>query len=349
MAFKLLSCDGGGVRGYLTCLILSELHKETGFLHKVDGFIGTSTGGLLAVALADGRSQGKDLAVLMDEITSIYRNQADKIFRENEHNMFDRSFDALIHKFGFGDGPGIRSSQFTSTGLAEIGKSLVGDRELGSISPEIVLAVPAVCLHWSNRVGWAPFTLTNQELVRDDWLNLSTVKLLDMAMATSAAPTFFPPHQIVSEGRDYGYFIDGGVFANNPVLNGINVAIAAGKAKNLSDIEVISIGTGRQPISISEEMVKNPDDWGLLKWFGLTSGAPGGALLDLGLTTSAENQYWIAKLVLDERLVRLDPPLSKTVSLTSRDAKSYEQMKEASQFAMDSPYWQDALVLLQNW
>ena len=48
MAFKVLSCDGGGIRGYLTCLILKALQDETGFLDKVDGFFGTSTGEIWA-------------------------------------------------------------------------------------------------------------------------------------------------------------------------------------------------------------------------------------------------------------------------------------------------------------
>ncbi|MGR3803151.1 patatin-like phospholipase family protein [Marinibacterium profundimaris] len=349
MAFKVLSCDGGGIRGYLTCLILKALQDETGFLDKVDGFFGTSTGGLIAVALADGRSQGRDMSALLDEITAIYRHRGDMIFREAERGRIRRLLHALIERSGRDSGPGLVSSHFTSRGLAEIGATLVADRTLGSILPEIVLAVPAVCLYADDDTGWAPYSLTNQELRRDGFFDMSDVPLLDIALATSAAQTFFPPHRIVTPRRDFGYFTDGGVFANNPVLNGINVAIAAGRAQGLGDIEAMSVGTGLQPSSISEEMVKNPDDWGLLKWFGLTSGAPLGALLDLGLTTSAENQYWIAHLVLDDRLVRVNPPLPRTVGLTSRDPEAYAMMEHACRTAMESRSWQQALDMLRGW
>jgi len=98
MAFKLVSCDGGGIRGYLTCLILQSLHEETGFLDKADGFAGTSTGGLIAVALADGRTQGKDMAALIAELAAHYRGDADLIFQENERSFLDRALDRVLQK-----------------------------------------------------------------------------------------------------------------------------------------------------------------------------------------------------------------------------------------------------------
>ena len=121
MAFRLVSCDGGGIRGYLTCLILQGLQEETQVLEKADGFAGTSTGGLIAVALADGRSQGKDLTALITDLASHYRDDADTIFRENERSLVDKALDEVLRKFKFGGGPGITAAQYNSTGLAEIG------------------------------------------------------------------------------------------------------------------------------------------------------------------------------------------------------------------------------------
>ena len=162
MTFKLVSCDGGGIRGYLTCLILQGLHEETQFLDKADGFAGTSTGGLIAVALADGRSQGKDLGALIGDLAVHYRDDADKIFRENERSFLDKALDDVLRKLKLGGGPGITAAQYNSTGLAEIGQSLVAERTLDSLDPSLVLAVNTVCLHRSDKVGWAPFTVTNQ-------------------------------------------------------------------------------------------------------------------------------------------------------------------------------------------
>lgn len=349
MTFRLVSCDGGGIRGYLTCLILQGLHEETQFLDKADGFAGTSTGGLIAVALADGRSQGKDLTILINDLVAYYRDDADKIFRENERTFLDKALDDVLKKFKLGGGPGITAAQYNSTGLAEIGQSLVGDRTLGSLDSDLVLAVNTVCLHRNDKAGWSPFTVTNQDLGHENWLDMSAVKLLDVAMASSAAPTYFPPHLITAGGVDYGYFADGGAFANNPVMNGINVAIAADRAAGLDRIEALSIGTGQQPTDISEEMIKNPDDWGLLKWFGITSGAPKGALIELLLTTSAENQFWMAHLVLKDRLVRVNPPLPKVVGLATHKPASYDLMDEAFQASKQTRNWERAVGMLRGW
>ncbi|MTI02085.1 MULTISPECIES: patatin-like phospholipase family protein [Alphaproteobacteria] len=349
MAFRLVSCDGGGIRGYLTCLILQGLQEETQFLEKADGFAGTSTGGLIAVALADGRSQGKDLTALITDLASHYRDDADTIFRENERSLVDKALDEVLRKFKFGGGPGITAAQYNSTGLAEIGETLVGDRTVGSISSDLVMAINTVCLHRSDQAGWAPFTVTNQDLGNGSWLDMSAVKLLDVALASSAAPTYFPPHLITADGVDYGYFADGGTFANNPVLNGINIAIAADRAEGLEQIEALSIGTGQQPTDISEEMIKDPDDWGLLKWFGITSNAPRGALIELLLTTSAENQYWMARLVLKDRLVRLNPPLPKVVGLSTHKPAAYDLMDEAYQSIKESEDWMRAVQMLRGW
>lgn len=105
MPFKLVSCDGGGIRGYLTCLILQGLHEETGFLDHADGFAGTSTGGLIAVALADGRSQGQDISEMMRTLISIYRDQAEDIFRENERTWMDKAMDEVLRRFHLTGGP----------------------------------------------------------------------------------------------------------------------------------------------------------------------------------------------------------------------------------------------------
>ncbi|WP_341367672.1 patatin-like phospholipase family protein [Yoonia sp. BS5-3] len=349
MPFKLVSCDGGGIRGYLTCRLLQDLHAETGFLDKADGFAGTSTGGLIAVTLADGRAQGKDTGDLIGVLAKHYRDDADTLFRVNEQGIVDKAFDELLKRFKLGGGPGITGAQYDASGLVEIGHTLVGDRTLSSLPTDLVLAVNTVCLNRSADIGWAPFTITNQELQYESWMNMRDVPLLDIALASAAAPSYFPPHLIRTKDTDYGYFADGGMFANNPVLNGINVAIAANQAEHLENVEALSIGTGLQPADISEDMVKNPDDWGLLKWFGVTSKAPKGALIEMMLTTSAENQYWMARLVLKDRLVRLNPPLPKVVGLATHEPESYDLMDQAIEASKQTKHWERAIEMLQRW
>lgn len=349
MAFKLVSCDGGGIRGYLSCLLLEGLHAETGFLDKADGFAGTSTGGLISVVLADGRTRGVDMEEVMSRLTQLYCEDAAKIFKENDRSLMDKALGGLMHHFGVSGGPGIRAAQYTSKGLEEVGRSLVGDRTVGSLSPDLVLAINTVCLDLNDQIGWAPFTVSNQKTRKGPWLDLSDMTLLDVAMASAAAPTYFPPHRVKAGDLDLGYFADGGVFANNPVLDGIDVAIAADMADGLDDVEAVSVGTGLQPVGLSVDDIGDPDDWGALKWFGVKSNAPAGALLDLALTASAENQFWIAHLVMQERLARVNPPLSKSVGLATFDSEDFSAMRGAYEMAKDSEEWEAAVKLLGAW
>ena len=74
------------------------------------------------------------------------------------------------------------------------------------------------------------------------------VRAADAALATSAAPTYFPAHKI--EGR--GAFIDGGIWANCPAVVGIVEAVSF-CGKNLEDIHVLSVSTTNYPFRISRD------------------------------------------------------------------------------------------------
>ncbi len=75
MTFRILSCDGGGIRGLITTLLIQDLDKRSGIIAKADGFAGTSTGGLIALGLARGAP--------IAEIVDIYRTQGAAIFKKN--------------------------------------------------------------------------------------------------------------------------------------------------------------------------------------------------------------------------------------------------------------------------
>ncbi|HYH67526.1 MAG TPA: patatin-like phospholipase family protein [Urbifossiella sp.] len=70
--YLILACDGG-VRGYLTARLIKELDQATGFLRQVDLFAGTSTGGIIALGLADDR-------VGIDRLVELYQTKAREIF-----------------------------------------------------------------------------------------------------------------------------------------------------------------------------------------------------------------------------------------------------------------------------
>src|SRR5262249_7332658 len=70
--YLILSFDGGGIRGYLTGLIVERLNKEVPFIDRVSLFAGTSTGSILAIGLAHGKTP--------ESVVKLYRDTGEKIF-----------------------------------------------------------------------------------------------------------------------------------------------------------------------------------------------------------------------------------------------------------------------------
>ena len=141
MTFNLLALDGGGIRGYMTAKIMHQLEQDAGVsftaANTVHGYCGTSTGGLLAIALANEHTPGY--------LTSLYKDRAKEIFLSNDSHefvwlirvlsMFYSGFRRLIQ------GVGVFDSQYRADGLLKIAKELVGDKAFGDFDQKRVLAV----------------------------------------------------------------------------------------------------------------------------------------------------------------------------------------------------------------
>ena len=87
------------------------------------------------------------------------------------------------------------------------------------------------------------------------------IPAVDVALSTSAAPTYFPAHRIESGGMLKGVFIDGGVWANCPAMVGIVEAVAF-CGQRIEDINMLSISTTNYPFAIGHQA----EGWGLLGW-----------------------------------------------------------------------------------
>ncbi len=340
MTFRLLSCDGGGVRGYISSSLIQALDKETNqkLLNNVQGFAGTSTGGLISIALANN--------VSIDDVVNIYTNDAATIFTKNgwlDQAERQKKIQAAITTEGALEGPGYFGSAYKATGLVEILTPYLGTSTFNDLSK--VLAVNSAQLQDTTLKypRWTPQTLNNCKVGGD----FGAVKLLDAALATSAAPSYFPPHEI----NGMGYFADGGTFANDPVLNGIEVAVAGGHASSIADVEVISIGTGISPEGIAASDVSNPLDWGVTKWMWPfeSDGVPATALLNLTLDAASQNLGKITGNLLSQSLVRINPILTSPVALDEYTTKDYKIMDEAISSAMKSNDWKKAVNMVNSW
>lgn len=225
--FNILSIDGGGIRGIHAAKILAEFEnylqknsERKSLWEHFDLITGTSTGGIIAIALA--------LGIPATEILEMYQTKASTIF---------------------GNKKGIIRSLFYAAhdraDLANIIRTLFktyhdhADPLIGQCKTNI--AVPIYDLN--NGTPRVLKTQYNSLLTRDHQMPAYMA-----ALATSAAPTFFDPYStryINSKKQpvDFFHIVDGGVFANNPSL-GCLIEVQDSFNVKLEDISMLSIGSG---------------------------------------------------------------------------------------------------------
>ncbi len=274
MVYRILSIDGGGIRGVLSITILQRLQAEfPDMLEKIDLFAGTSTGGILALALAAGKSPQRAL--------DLYVQKGKQVFR-------DTTFDNIKDAFG------LAGAEYTNKGLKAALEEEFGEQKLKDLPGRVVISTFDLDNESANldvARTWKPKFFHNFPGEDSD----GEQKIVDVALRTSAAPTFFPIYQ--------GY-VDGGVIANNPSMCAIAQAVDKDTGgQRLTSVVLLSLSTGGYP-KFLEEM---DGDWGLLKW--------GKNLIDIMLEGSVEVVDYQCRRLLRQRYHRIAPRLSRPISL----------------------------------
>ena len=234
---RVLSIDGGGMRGVYTAAYLNSLAKAFASKRSVskldigkafDLIVGTSTGGIIACGLAYGTR--------LDSIVDLYRQWGSKIFPlplvENISKLF---WDDFFHR---------RAA--LQAGTAALRKALddeFGDETLGSVYERrgIALAIPAV--NMSHHRSWVFKT----DHIEGNFGRDSAYTLSDVCMATSAAPIFRSIATIntPNDSKNVQFFVDGGLWANNPILVALIDVLSMSAEKD--EIEIFSIDTCGAP------------------------------------------------------------------------------------------------------
>jgi patatin-like phospholipase/acyl hydrolase len=231
--YRILSLDGGGLRGVLTAKLLERLEtNHPGFLSQVDLFAGTSTGGVLALGLALGLSP--------TEMGRLYTEAADKVFADS---VWDD-----IRDLGK-----LTGADYSNQPLKQAILDLVGEITLGDL-PKRVLISSFQLDNNSQTPGvprtWKPKFFHNFPSQNSD----AHEKVVDVALRTGAAPAYFPIYQ--------GY-VDGGVVVNNPSMCALAQALHPETGgQKLEEVTLLSIGTG----IISKYLTEKDADWGLAQW-----------------------------------------------------------------------------------
>jgi patatin-like phospholipase/acyl hydrolase len=325
--FRVLSIDGGGMRGLIPAMVIAEIERRlteaTGAEKRIADYFhllaGTSTGGLIALGLtapADGdparpRMKGQDLI---------------RLYREHGRGIFGDRLHQLLSLDGW------REPKHSPRGLAEALSTELGDATLSKALREVLVTS-------YDMTARAPYFFKRWRARESDERD---VAITDAAVATAAAPTYFPSHEVGGHA-----LVDGGVFASNPTIAAITEALKRRGDEpamlSADELLVVSLGTGVHEKGFSQSDVKG---WGKLEWVKPRDGeAPlVGAIFD-GQSDAAD--HWAHMLLNhapgDEppaspeeigragpRYFRLQVRLSEPLGLDEYDERALAALEQAA-------------------
>jgi patatin-like phospholipase/acyl hydrolase len=252
--FRILSLDGGGIKGAFTASVLAAIEDEIQepIGEYFDLIAGTSTGGILALGLG--------FRIPAKEILKFYREEGPKIFPATGRLEFAGLFRQLF------------TTKYSYVPLRKALVHVLHDRKLRDSQSHLIIPMyDAIHGH----------THLFKTAAHPD------VLAVDVACATSAAPTYF-----ASAPFEGSSFVDGGVWANSPVLVAVVEAISFLNGP-VDQIDVLSIGTTATPFNIAKNRSA-----GIIKW--------NVGMINLMFEAQAEMALKQAGFLLKERVLRID-------------------------------------------
>jgi patatin-like phospholipase/acyl hydrolase len=260
---KILSIDGGGIRGIIPAFILREIERETGkkSWQIFDLCGGTSTGGLITLMLGLGMSA--------TEVMDIYTHDGPRIFKKR------------VLAIG-----GIAGPRFDSSSLQLLATEILKDSTLLSMKTKVMIT--SFCLEMDRVNTYKSYEPSDCGIL-----------CVDVAMSTTAAPTYFKPHK-----KHYGN-IDAGIFLNNPAL------YAMAESRLIwpkEETRVLSLGTG---VLSPARLTKDYDVAGFMKW--------GKNLVDIGCAGQSDSADYMCMAfsnegkylrIQDELIPEINPDLA---------------------------------------
>lgn len=259
--FKILSIDGGGIRGIIPCVILRFIETQLGrpTSQTFDLLAGTSTGGIIALGLTKPDAQGAN-AFSAQAMLDLYIQHGGRIFSNRPRDFWSRL--SSIHKTT----GQLFQEPYDSSHIEHILEEYFGEGKLGDSLTHTLVTT------YEIQRG-KPFYFASR-LARND--ERENIRLKQIARSTSAAPTFFEPALVRYDQRQDLAFVDGGVFANNPSILAYCEAKELWKRKIAKAFEpdvladdkdlpfhLLSLGTGHclNAIPVKEASQWRSKDW----------------------------------------------------------------------------------------
>lgn len=220
--FKILCIDGGGIKGLYSASVIACLEEKA---NKRSGecfnmICGTSTGGIIALGLASGKSAR--------ELAELYSKNGNKIFPTPDGSLKRYWQRNILHPIT----QTVWRGKFSNRALKRVLTDTFGDLKLGELNN-------LVCIPSFNLVSGMPrvFKYPHEE---GNFSRDGNIPVVDAALATSAAPTILPIHEYEDT-----LLVDGGLWANNPSLCGLMEAIMyfVGSDMAYSHVELLSVAS----------------------------------------------------------------------------------------------------------
>ena len=309
-----LSLSGGGYRGLFTAYALDALQArsiplnggepEVPLANRFEIIAGTSIGGIIAIGLAIGKSTA--------EIVAAIKRHGPDIFK-HEVTLFNGRVKFSPPRFG------LLAHRYSADGLKNAIAEILGDKagaRLGEVSPGLVVTAVNQTTHMPAVFLSGPGN------------EYEDVRLLDAALATSAAPTYFPEHSIGTSN-----FIDGGIIANAPDLLAL-IELKRRTGQDFTNIRLLSIGTAA---GVNEDRYRDPRGFGGLRllmptWLG------GRNLMHTVLVAQEHMALKYAKNALNDAFIRIDKepsgPQQKVIALDKTGDEASNTLKTLANDAL---------------
>ena len=321
---KVLTIDGGGIRGVIPASILANLEARLQIAKNdpnlriadcFDMFAGTSTGGILtALFLSPQRYRAS-------EILEFYQQLGPTLFHRTIWQMAASGF-------------GLFRSRYKEDALYDFSKKLLGDTYISEVAKE--------CLITAYEMSSRKALLFSRHAVTK-YGSMADYRLCDIVRATTAAPTYFSPakvyprssHEAAEKGASaeslpFRNLVDGGIYANNPSMCALVESIKLWPDVGITGYSMLSVGTGKAEKPYLYEKTRR---FGYIGWLS--------PIIDIMLSSVAETVNYQMNQVFTsvgapENYIRIEPLLlDADVDMDNASPKNIRALVNAAQYFID--------------